>query len=281
MAVPAHTILAAMRLWLGSLPPASDGPPLSPPFLLPFPRLSQLCAKLVTHPLWSLFQSGAAPLYSRVFLRPLTCTLSYDLRLSSALPGVFQDLWMVQAISVLCRLMPGDEEFGVQVITDMIPLINPDLMASHGWSAPPIIWDKGGMESIISFLTHTVRPAVEVHIGPICITPQSISLASTQRLPSRSTMHSGASRQYCLPLTRDWVLAPLDHLLRSATSAVFKSLPSSWDATETELVRLSLLLAKVVRELLKRYSLNDFVTNREETVFGCMSSRRTTPLRSL
>jgi RNA polymerase II-associated protein 1 len=270
MSVPAHTILAAMRLWLGSLPPAFDGPPLSPPFLLPFPRLSELCAKLVTHPLWSLFQSEAAPSYSRVFLRPLTSMLSYYLRLSRALPGVSQDLWMAQAISILCRLMPGDEEFGVQVITDVTTLINPDIMASHGWSAPPIIWDKGGMNSIIPFLTYTVRPALEVHIGPICITPQSILLASTQRLPSSLTMRSGAGRQYGLPLTRDWVLAPLDHLLRSATSAVFKSLPSSWDATETELVRSSLLLAKVIRELLKRYSLNDFIMNREETVFGCM-----------
>ncbi|KIM74843.1 hypothetical protein PILCRDRAFT_695345 [Piloderma croceum F 1598] len=270
MAVSANTILAAMRLWLGSLPPASDGPPLSPPFLLPFPRLSELCAKLVTHPLWSLFQSGAAPSYSHIFLRPLTSILSYYLRLSRALPGVSQDLWMAQAISVLCRLMPGDEDFGVQVITDVTTLINPDLMASRSWSAPQTIWDKGGMESIIPFLTHTVRPTVEIYIGPICMTPQSISMASTQRLPSSSTMRSGASRKYGLPLTHDWVLAPLDHLLRSATSAVFKSLPSSWDATETEVVRLSLLLAKVVRELLKRYSLNDFVMNCEETVFGCM-----------
>jgi len=177
---------------------------------------------------------------------------------------------MAQALSVLCRLMPGDEECGIQVIADVTSLINRDLMASRGWSAPATLWDKGGMKSTIPFLMHTVRPVMEINVGPTYMTPQSISLASTQRLPSSSAMRMGTSRDYGLPLTRDWVLSPLDHLLRSATSTVFKSLPSSWDATETEVVRTSLLLAKVVRELLNRYSLHDFVMNRDETVFGCM-----------
>lgn len=266
---PANTVLAAMRLWLGSLPPASDGPPTSPPFPLPFAKLSELSAKLVTHCLWSFFQSEAAPSYSRVFLRPLTSMLSQYLRLSRALPGISQDLWMAQAISVLCRLMPGDEEFGVQIITDVASLINPDLMSSRGVPVPEIVWDKGGMKSILPFLTHTIRPSVDIYIGPTCITSQAISLATTQRLPSVLTTRTGNSHIHGLPLASDWVLCPLDHLLRSATSTVFKALPL-WDASETDVVRTSLLLAKVVRDVMDRYSLNDFIMTREETVFGCM-----------
>jgi hypothetical protein len=135
---------------------------------------------------------------------------------------------------------------------------------------PAIVWDKGGMTSILPFLIHTIRPDAEVYIGPTCTTPQSISLATTQRLPSSLTLRTGTSRNHGLPLTSDWVFSPLDHLLRSATSTIFKSLPSSWDASETEVVRASLLLAKVVRELLNRYSLDTFVMTLEETVFGCM-----------
>jgi len=149
-------------------------------------------------------------------------------------------------------------------------LIKPDLMAPHGWSVPKIMWDKGGMEPIIPFLTDAVRQAPGIYIGPTCMTPHSISLATTQRLPYILTMRTRTGRNHGLPLTRDWVFSALDHLLHSATSTVFKSLPSSWDASETEIVRASLLLAIVVRQLLNRYSLNGFLMSREEAVFGCM-----------
>jgi RNA polymerase II-associated protein 1 len=119
-------------------------------------------------------------------------------------------------------------------------------------------------------LIHTGRPVAHIYIGPTFLTPQSISLASTQRLPSNLTMTTGSSRDLDLPLTSDWVFSPLAYPLQSATSTLFKSMPSSWDASETEVVRASLLLAKVVCKLLKRYALHDFVISREETVFGCM-----------
>ena len=51
---------------------------------------------------------------------------------------------------------------------------------------------------------------------------------------------------------------------------VFNSLPPSWDASETEVVRGSLLLAKVAREVLQRYSLQNFLLNPEETIFSSM-----------
>lgn len=269
LAVHAYTVQALLRLWL-SLVPTSGGPLASPPFTVPFQRLSELSAKLVSHPLWLSLQSDSAPPYVHLFLRPLTSLLRSYLHLSHHLPGVPQDLWMAQALSVLCRLIPGDEEFGQEIVEEVTSLINPDLIASRGWSVPNVIWTKGGMEPIMPFLQHTIRPSTDTYIGPNCITPQSIAASTTQRLPSSLTRNSGPSRSFGLPLTRDWTTSPLDHLLRSATSSVFKSLPSAWDSTETEIVRSSLVLTKVVREVLSRYALNDFVIGRDETVFACM-----------
>lgn len=261
----ADVVMAAVRLWLGTLPSAMRAL-ASPPFILPFSKLSELCATLVSHPLWSLLQSNTTLPHIHVFLRSLTSLLAYYIRLSRVLPAISQDLWMAQALSVLCRLVPGDEEFGVQLLADAIGLINPDMMSFHGYTVPTIIWERGGMEPIMPFLTHTIRPDAVTYIGPKCCTPRSISLATTQRVPRRIA----ATRDSGLPLARDWALSSLDHLLRSATSSVLKALPPTWNASETEVVRASFLLAKVVRDVLQRYSLGNFVITREETVFACM-----------
>jgi hypothetical protein len=265
MAAHANTLMSAIRLWLACLPPPADGVPASPPFSLPFQQISELCAKLVAHPLWVYVYSEDAPAYAHVFCRALTALLSFYLRLSRRLPGIGGDLWMTQGFSILGRLIPGDEEFGLQMMEDLIGLVNKNFLASRGWVVPSVIWEKGGMAVIKPFLMCTVRPKDDVYLGPTCMSPQSVLLSTTQRLPSR-----GLPSDSGLPLSRDWTLSPLDHLLRSGTSPVFKALPLSWDASETEVVRGSLLLAKVAREVLHRYALRDFMLTREETVLGCM-----------
>lgn len=255
-----------IRLWLACLPPSSDGPLVSPPFLLPFPRISELCAKLVTHPVWGLVaQTETALPHIYVFCRPLSMLLSSYLRLSRRLPGISEDLWMAQALSILSKLLPGDEEFAQQVMDDLTGLITVDWTTSRSIQIPPIIWDRGGMLVIKPFLTHIVRPQADVYLGPSCLTPQSILLATTQRLPPVTAM-----REFGLPLNRDWTLSPLDDLLRSGNSAVFKALPLTWDASEVEIIRVALLFTKISRELLQQFSLRDFVLTREEAVFGCM-----------
>ena len=50
-------------------------------------------------------------------------------------------------------------------------------------------------------------------------------------------------------LNRNRSLSPLDHLLRSSDSAVFKSLLTSWNASEVEITRALLFLTKITQEL--------------------------------
>lgn len=262
----AEVLSASIRLWLACLPPHLNGPPESPPFPLPFPQLSSLCATLVSHPLWSLvaFQKNANP-YIFSFCRHISRLLSSYLRLSRCLPGISQDLWMAQAFSFLSRLMPGDEDFGLQVMQDLISSMTPEWAASRGLQVPSVVWDRGGMSVIKPFLENTIRPVHDMFIGPLTVSPQSISTSTTQQLPSPATLH-----KFGLPVQNDWTMTPLDHLLRSGDSTVFKALPLTWDASEVEVARASLFFAKIARDVLQRFALNSFVLVREEAVFGCM-----------
>ncbi|KAG6890583.1 hypothetical protein C0992_000401 [Termitomyces sp. T32_za158] len=262
----ATTLSAAIRLWLACLPPLSDGPLDSPPFPMPFHRISDLCAMITVHPYWSLLDSkdrGIGSAY--VYLRSLSELLSVYLRLSRRLPTTSKELWMAQALSILSKLLPGDEDFALEVINDISGLITPEWLEGLGIQTPPVIWDRGGINLVKPFLVHAIRPHRDIHIGPMSPTPQSISTATTQRLPSVTAL-----RTFGLPLLREWTLSPLDHLLHSGTSEVFKALPVGWDASEVEIVRASLLLTRLCREILHHYSLTNFALTREEAVFGCM-----------
>ncbi|KAJ7919333.1 hypothetical protein B0H13DRAFT_1708973 [Mycena leptocephala] len=261
----AEVLMGAMRLWLACLPSAADGPLAAPPFTLPFAQLSDLAAKLVMHPLWSSVQKSGA---GYVLYRPLAALLSVYLRLSQRLPDVSTDVWMAQALSILSRLLPGDEEFALQVTKEILDVVTPQWASSRGLNVPQAVWDKGALAILKPFLVRAVRPRDELHIGPWCVSPQSIKRATTLRLPPPATAFS--QREYGLPLKRDWTLSPLDHLLRSGTSPVFAALPAGWDASEVDVTRAALLLTQIAREVSSRYSFGEFVLGRAEAVFGCM-----------
>ena len=265
----AKTVAAAIRLWLACTSPPSDSPLDSPPFPLPFSQISESCAQLVNHPLWSAIYSEKAKPYTHVFCRSLTTLLFAYLGLSRVLPGVSDELWMAQAFSILGRSLPGDEEAALHVLEQVTRPINAGWMAARGWHVPPVVWEKEGMTVMKPFLVHAIRPT-DSFLGPVWPSPQSISLSTTQRLPSRSTVRGGLDMDSGLPLAKDWTLSPLHHLLRSGISPVFKSFPSPWDASETEVVRASLLFTKIAQEILRPFSLGEFMLTREEIVFGCM-----------
>ncbi|KAK7053845.1 hypothetical protein R3P38DRAFT_2601661 [Favolaschia claudopus] len=260
-------LAAAMRLWLACLPPAADGPLSAPPFSLPFSRLSDLCAQLVSAPLWiGMRKSGSG----YVLYRPLAHLLAIYLRFSQRLPDVSQDACMAQALSVLTRLMPGEEECAVRAVEELLGLVTPEWAAARGLTGgvPQDLWDRGGVGILKPFLVHAVHPREEGLVGPWCATPGSIKHVATLRLPPAASMQR--QRDHGLPLRRDWTLSPLDHLLRSGTSPVFSNLPAGWDASEVDVTRAALLLTKIGRELTSRYSFTEFVLSREEAVFGCM-----------
>ncbi|TFK48807.1 hypothetical protein OE88DRAFT_1760352 [Heliocybe sulcata] len=273
-----EVLSAVLRLWLACTPPYTDGPPASPPFILPFEDISSLAAQLSRHPIWSCLHEATLviPGYATVYLRPFSSFLCYYLRLSRRLPGTTPDLWLAQACTVVQRCLPGDEDFVQRTMEQVTALVTPGFVSQAGWNVPNAIWESGGMEILTPFFAHSARPEVDDEerygcIGPSELSPQSIARVDTLRVPSLSTLRTRMGKDFGLPLPRDWVLSPLDHLLRSGTSPVFKALPATWEASETDVTRAVLLLAKVVREVLSGHGLaGDFAIGREEMVFGCM-----------
>ncbi len=176
---------------------------------------------------------------------------------------------MAQAFAILSRLLPGDEEFAMRTIESLTKSIVPLFMTSRGWHVPPVIWERKGLEPVLPFLVYGLRSS-EVRVGSLWMTPFSISSSTTQQLPLDALLSSKGRKEFGLPLKNDWVFTPLDYLLRSGETDVFKSLSGSWDASETELVRGTLLFARVHREVLRMHGLTSFMLTMEETVFNCM-----------
>jgi len=256
---------SAIRLWLACLPPHLVGPPPSPPFALPFPLISEVCAKLVVHPLWaSVFTKEVDP-RNYVRARQLSGLLVGYLSLSRRLPGIPEELWFAQAFSIITRLLPGDEHDAIGVVNMISALVTSDWVNRRQISTPAIVWERGGLSILKPFLSHSIRPQKNRRIAPLLATPQSIATCSTLRLPMVS--HRGSSG---LPLQLDWTLTPMNHLLRSAESQVFKNLPPEWDSSELEVTRTTLFLSNFTRDLLTRFSLQQFALSREEAIFGCM-----------
>ncbi|KAI0354834.1 hypothetical protein OH77DRAFT_1511920 [Trametes cingulata] len=266
----ADTLAAAIRLFVACIPASSPGPLPEPPFRLPFAELSALCAAITKHPIWSGLYTPESIAYAHVFCRPLSSLLACYLRLSQHIPGTAPELWMAQAFAILCRLFPGEEELAQRTATDICDMISADFLHSRGWSIPNEVWEKGGMAVIAPFLAHSLRSKLEATVGSTCLSRRSISTATTQRLPPLSSLMPNDKREQPLPLTKDWLLCPLDHLLRSGESEVFKNLPDSWDGSEVDVVRATLLLVRVSQEILHFHQLDGFVMSREEVAFGCM-----------
>lgn len=269
LAAQADVLSGVIRLWVACLPTSSQPGLSGPPFSLPFPQISNLNGRLATHPLWGHLASASVPSIIHVHLRHLSQLLTVYLNMSRVLPGTSDDLWIAQAVSVLTRHLPGDEDSAIRTIGTATSLITPEFMQSRSWPVPPVIWEKKGLEPIVPFLHYALRRA-EVRVGPLWMTPQSISQSTTQRLPPLSSCRPGARNDFPLPISRDWPLLPLNYLLRSGQTDIFKSLPSSWDASEVDLTRASLLLARVLRQILAVHGLGQSNMSREEVIFGCM-----------
>jgi hypothetical protein len=261
----ASVLSAAIRLWLACLPPHLEGPPALPPFELPFPGISAVCAKLVTHSLWSDIGSNVMDAKNYALARQLSGLLVAYSGLSRRLPGIPEDLWVAQTLSILPRLVPGDEDFAIDTVGQLLQLVTAACVNKPNILSPEIIWDKGGLGILQPFLSHSILPSKNSHVAPLWITPKSIASCSTLRLPM-----SSRRKDFGLPLNGDWALTPLNHLLRSADSEVFKNLPAGWDSSEVEVARAALFLSIISRDALSSYALPQFALSREEAVFGCM-----------
>ncbi|KAI9443007.1 hypothetical protein H4582DRAFT_1872655 [Lactarius indigo] len=266
----ASLLSAAIRLWLACLPP--DNTPLpEPPFQLPFSHLGVLASFISTHALLSE-SSGVSP-HMRPFLRPLVSYVSNYVRLSGRLPSTKSDLLLTQLGIALMRFLPGDEDAALDMLGAITNLADERYLSNCGWSVPSEVWSRGGLHILSPFLTFDLvsrhddagvegEKTARVRVAPLVPTPHSLRFVTTQRLP--------ATRGFGYLFARDWPLLPLDHLLRSGTSPVWQCLPSGWDANETEVVRATLLLTRVVREAMLANGTQTFAMTRAEVTFSCM-----------
>ncbi|KAI6117103.1 hypothetical protein EV401DRAFT_1971511 [Pisolithus croceorrhizus] len=259
---PTHVLCSAIRLWLACLPPLQDVPLGSPPFTLPFGELSKFCAELVTHPIWSLPEKCG--MYLRVHLRPLSSLLAYFHRLARHIPGTGPDLWLAQGLSIVTRLLPGDEGAAIAMEENCILPVTSQI-AGFQMQLPSVPTDI-----LKPFFEYTIRPNPDVYLSPLHITTESICHSTTLRLPGGTPDVLEEEARTGLPLSRDWLTSPLTHLLRSGTSPVFRSLPTGWDASEVEIVRATLLVLQVSCGVLQHWGLGVCALGPAEIVFACM-----------
>jgi len=269
IAESALVLSAAIRLWLACLPMGYQPLP-EPPFQLPFPLLGMLGIFTATHPLLS--EPSGIPPHSRPVLRPLVSFITNYVWLSRRLPNTTRRLWLSQLSITMMRFLPGDEIAAHDMLDAIINLVDEQCLLDFGWSVPPEVWSRGGLRMLTPFLAYDLAPRIDdskegdevphVRVAPLLPTPHSLKVATTQRLPS--------VRGFTFLFARDWLLLPLDHLLRSGTSLVWQHLPADWDASETDIVRSTLLLTRVVREAILANETPAFAMTRAEVTFACM-----------
>ena len=268
IAESALVLSSAIRLWLACLP--GDHEPLpEPPFQLPFSLLGMLAIHSATHHLLS--EPSRIPPHSRPVLRPLVSFTTNYIWLSRHLPNTTRSLWLSQLSVIMMRFLPGDEDAAHRVFVAIANLVDEQFLLDFGWSAPPEVWSRGGLRTLAPFIAYDLVPRVDdakedetprVRVAPLLPTPHSLKPATTQRLPS--------IRSFTFLYARDWLLLPLDHLLHSGTSPVWRHLPADWDASETDIVRSTLLLTRVVREAVLANGTQAFAMTRADVTFGCM-----------
>ncbi|KIY61839.1 hypothetical protein CYLTODRAFT_405182 [Cylindrobasidium torrendii FP15055 ss-10] len=251
--------------------------PSTPAFDLPLPQISQLCATIVMHPLWTLPDAKGLPgMYARVLCRPLSLLLAYYLRLVRTLPDTSTDSWLAQAFAVIPRLQIGDEDVAVDIMGEVLKNIDAEWAKERALGVPDIIWERGGLGILLPVLQHAVQPSTDVQAAPTVLTPQALKRSTLARLPTDVLL---TSEWYPsgLPLQRDWTLTPIDHVLRSGSEgSVFqrsRAFPTGWDSSETEIVRASLLLTNVGREVVRRFAgklADGACIGRAEAVLACM-----------
>jgi hypothetical protein len=268
IAESAFVLSSTIRLWLACLP--LDYEPLpEPPFQLPFSLLGMLAIFSVTHPLLS--EPSRIPPHLRPFLRPLVSFITNYVWLSRRLPNTSRRFWLAQLSITVMRFLPGDEDAARGILDAIVNLVDEQCLLDFGWSVSSDVWSGGGLRILTPFLVYDLVPRANdgkgeetprVRVAPLFPVPHSLKFTTTQRLPSIG----GSSFLFA----RDWPLLPLDHLLHSGTSRVWQNLPASWDASETDIVRATLLLTRVVREAVLANGTPTFVMTRAEVTFSCM-----------
>ena len=261
------------------------------PFNITHPTSSAIygtCITVVSHPIWDVALSPAMPASSYPVLRPLSSFLHSSLLFLRSRTDVSDKQWLNLALRTIPRLLPGDSSLGQQIFLHIRQLISNDFVSNElEWNVAQEVWDKGGLEVLGPFFDHSMAPLPTVPelesdeppdsivedpvvIAPFIATPASLAKISTQTLPSVAELRKGSVKG--LPLRGDWVFSPVNDLLRSSTSPVFRTLPREWDHSELDIVRATTLFVRIALQITGKTGEDDAssLLSREEAVFGCM-----------
>ncbi|TFK27690.1 cytoplasmic protein [Coprinopsis marcescibilis] len=273
----ASTLTSVIRLWLACLPPHLEGPPTSPPFNLSYGRISTMALTILTHRVWDIYTPPSPNpreiegRYCGVYLRDLSSLVVCYLRLSRRLPDVSQELWLAQAFCVLLRCIPGDEDVAQEIANQILE--NVPQTASMPGVIDPFIGDavlpaRKDEEPVDEQTPEIVTS--HPRLAPRIPTPRSISYATRSTMPSPFVPLKATRALSGLPLSSDWMMSPLNHLINSQESPIFKHLPPRWDFSELDVTRVSLQLGLTSRELLQQRKLLQFAPGREQSILACM-----------
>ncbi|KAG8798464.1 hypothetical protein FRC17_007418, partial [Serendipita sp. 399] len=181
---------------------------------------------------------------------------------------------------LLHRLVPGDEMLASELITSVLQatlrpemFMDVDVVVKKGQH----IWNAGGgpVKVLMPLYRYALWPREDHFVGPFVAHPTALKMTTTLRtlntnayhmVPPPSSLLPPAS-SYSLPshsntqdatketkavtgieipqrTKGDWIVAPLDVMLRSGSThkRLFQTLPADWNASETEIVRGVLML---------------------------------------
>ena len=270
--VSATILGAAVRLVTALLPTSStsgSGILSDAPFPFPLQEIHQKCMCLVQPSIWARLCDLQPSHRSYTALRPITSLCERNLRLLHSLKLGNSQKWVSDALVVLLRLLPGDEDFGAWTVSGACALIDQEYTTTllSGWSIPSDIWMHGGIGPISPLLVSALQPQAVpaedggdelqpvVYLAPYTPSPRSIARSTRITYPSAGAVAS-KRMPFVLPIAPDWPFIPIDELLHSGTSHAFRRLgedapvPDSKEVqelSELDVVQATLIFAGAFR----------------------------------
>ncbi|OCF56104.1 hypothetical protein L486_06045 [Kwoniella mangroviensis CBS 10435] len=164
--------------------------------------------------------------------------LQYEL-LSHTVPTLITSEWLSHAFNLFGQFQIGDEPLAL----DLLDIF----LKSDSSSLLPEIKEIGhpdGTQILRPLLQYSILPSSESVVGPHQPTHLYLKATTTLRPPALVESEEKPALPG-LPLRGDWFFCPLDELLRSGTSEALQQIPPDWNATEVQITRATLVLAKL------------------------------------
>jgi hypothetical protein len=258
------------------------------PIGFPIDRIHNIFPQILDYILLSKHSTNIGDRRSSITIRAFTSFLISASHLFRILELGTSFEWISSALRIVSCLLPGDERLGAWVVSAALDAVVPDTVTQLGWKIPKEVWDQGGLSIIAHFLQHAFlagdepstmdevdedgeTPMVPVNLAPYIATPRSILSTTRIVYPADPTMareeRPSDAFKFGLPISADWVFAPLDALLRSGSSKAFATLPRQWSYSETEIVRATLIFAALFNDV--NAARNGLELDHVQVIFAC------------